>query len=42
MISIMMSIALLKINRRHIDDDDDEDDDDVVVRNSNANDDATK
>jgi hypothetical protein len=27
----MMSIALLKINRRHIDDD--------VVRNSNANDD---
>jgi hypothetical protein len=38
---MIIIIALLKINDRHIDDDDD-DDDDVVVRNSNANDDATK
>jgi len=37
---MIIIIALLKINDRHIDDDDDDDDD--VVRNSNANDDATK
>jgi hypothetical protein len=36
---MIIIIALLKINDRHIDDDDDDDD---VVRNSNANDDATK